>query len=325
MRRLNVFCLTAAVLVMFGGWARAEERTRFDDFFAPGEIADYDLYVEPGHSGSPRVLDQRLWGSTPIVKRSSDTVSLNGRASLFDFSQPVPIPNTSVVFPDELYSVSGGASYLHKAGDRRQFGGNFSVGSASDKLFNSIHETEFQVTASAMIPSGQRNAWLFLLNYSNNRNFLNNIPLPGLAYIWNEPDHGFRAIIGFPFLYLSWRPDENWNARLSVTGTTNQRAEITRRIVGPLRAFLAYERSPLQWMPAGRADNSDRLIYDEKKTLLGLRSPITKVLSADLSGGRTFDRRMFEDHDAAHSDAPRATLANGWIVFFDLTARWNYK
>jgi hypothetical protein len=317
-RHTSFFILFAAVLC---AGPAAAAGSRFDSFFAPGNSAEYGLQVEPAHDGSPRVLHQKARGSLVLAKTEAQSWTLQGGASHFDLSQKVVLPQTGVVFPDSLGSVEGGISYLRRLGDRRQWGANFSVGSASDHLFNSIHETEFQLTGSYMIPARRQNAWLFLLQYSNNRTFLNNVPLPGFAYLWNLPERGFQLIAGFPFLSLNYRPTPAWSMGLNLLGT-NQSAEIARRVAGPVWAYAAYQNAPEQWMRRGRNDNANRLIYDEKKAGLGLRSELGKRFSLDLFGGRTFDRRLFESRNATHTGAPRVNLRNGWLTGLTLSARW---
>jgi hypothetical protein len=292
-----------------------------DNFFAPGNSASYGLQYEPDHDGQPRVLQQKVRGSLIAAQMESDVWTVTAGGSLMDLSQTVTIPQTGVVFPESLGSVETGVNYLKKLGERRQWGASVSVGSASDQLFHSIYETEFQVTGHYLFPSRGYNAWLLLMQYSNNRTFLNNIPLPGFAYMWNKPEKGLQLIAGFPFLALTYKPQPDWSAVLSVLGFTNNSAELARRIKGPVWTYVAYQRNPEQWMRAGRNDHSNRLIYDEKRTVLGFRSEIGK-LAIDLSGGRTFDRRLFESQDATHTGAPRVNLKNGWIISVVLSTRW---
>jgi hypothetical protein len=46
----------------------------------------------------------------------------------------------------------------------------------SDRLPHSIHETIVRASADYRIPSGERNAWLSFLGYSDNRYFLDDAP-----------------------------------------------------------------------------------------------------------------------------------------------------
>lgn len=313
------------LILMLVGVAGLQAAPGFDSFFAPQDVVGYRIASEPARDGSPSVVDQGVEGSVRLAGNPSRRWTLHGSASLFNVSRPVTLPQTGVVFPESLGAVDGGASYLHRIGDRRQWGARLSVGSASDHLFDSIAETEVQMTGSWMIPHRAQNAWFFLLSYSNNRSFLNNIPLPGIAYLWNKPEKGFRAVIGFPVLSLSYSPMKAWQAQLFLLGPTQQGVEISRRLTKALEAYAAFQRNPQLWMRTNRDNNDNRLIYDEKKTLLGLRHPLGPYLSLDLSGGRTFDRRLFEARDASRTGTPRATLANGWIIQFAFQARWGKR
>jgi len=67
-----------------------------------------------------------------------------------------------------------------------------------------------------LFSSAARNSWLLALSYSNNRPYLNNIPLPGFAYIIRGDR--FNAMIGFPFISADYRPDPDWDFRFSIAG-----------------------------------------------------------------------------------------------------------
>jgi len=298
------------------------EGSRFDQFIAPGNSSDYTAVAEPAGKGSPEVFRQSGRISAVAVKTDSDTWTTAGRVSHLGLSQSPVVPQTNLVIPDSLWNVQGSLGYLHQLGERRQWGSSLSVGSASDRLFHSIHEMEFQATGSYMIPSREHNAWLFLLNYSNNRAFLSNVPIPGFAYVWRKPQQGFQAVVGFPFLALSCHPPKAWSADVTIFGTTNQSVELARRLIGPVRAYLRYERNPLSWLRAGRDNDSNHLLYDEKKALIGLKSRLGHGLFLDIAGGRSFDRRFFEALDAGHTNAPEATLANAWLLTATFSARW---
>src|SRR5437588_11457044 len=75
------------------------------------------------------------------------------------------IPNTSQPFPEELYNIRFGTSYRHQFDNDWVGGASVSVGSASDQPFSTINELVANVSAYLRVPSGERNAWLFSLNY----------------------------------------------------------------------------------------------------------------------------------------------------------------
>jgi hypothetical protein len=70
-------------------------------------------------------------------------------------------------------------------------GGDLVVGSASDRPFASIDEISFQADALLRVPWRESFAWIFLLNYSNIREFAPHFPLPGVTL--DTADHAFRS------------------------------------------------------------------------------------------------------------------------------------
>lgn len=313
--------LVSCLLLLSAGIHAEDRMSRFDSFFAPGDAASYSFWAEPGGRDHPRIYDQSLRGSAVLSKKDDQTWSVTGRATQFEMNHELAIPGTGVRFPDELWDVQGGVSYLHRLGDRRQWGLNASVGSASDELFHSIHETSLQTTASYRKPSGPLNSWLFFLTYSNNRAFGNRVPLPGFAYLFRDPQRGVQMTIGFPFVLIAYTPNPDWSAHVSLFGTTNQSAEISRRIDGTVRAYVAYDHNPTSWFRAGRANTTDRLIDEEKRAVVGMRAPVARNLSIDVSGGRTFGRRFFEAKDVRSANVSHLSVGDGWLAAINLSLR----
>jgi hypothetical protein len=186
------------------------------------------------------------------------------------------------------------------------------LGSDSDELFHSIHETTIRAGADYRLPAGVHNAWLFSLNYSNNRHFLNGIPLPGIGYYFEALDRRLQGLVGFPFLALRYRPTEDWTARLSLFGPRNLNVEIGRRLIRSIRAYTAFLWGSQEWEIANRQDTSNRLFFVRKRAAVGLRSPLPHGFILDVSGGREFDRRFFENDSSSYSSVPTIGLAPAW-------------
>jgi len=287
------------------------------------DAVDYQLWDVPGRSGaSPTMVDQRETGRFIVSKTDSDTWSVNERFGHLGIGEPISIPGINTSVPQDLWSIEGGAGYNHQFNNGRQFGLNFNVGSDSDHPFYSIHEDVFRVTANYRLPSGDHNAWLFFLNYSNNRYFLNNVPLPGVGYYFQAYDNRLQGLIGFPFASLRYVPTPNWNAQISIFGPRNVNAEIVRRILGPLKAYTAFQWNAQEWLIADRQDYSNRLIFDKKRVALGLRSPLPGGFLFDVSGGRQFDQRFFVNDSSSYSDVPTAGLPPTWFFQTKLTYRF---
>jgi hypothetical protein len=278
-----------------------------------GNSASDTFEVSPGRSNAPRILYEDLRGTAAVAKSDKETWSVFGRASLFDLSQAPVIPTLNLAVPTDLYTVQAGGAFSHEQSDRRGWGARVSVGSASDHLFDTIHETEFQGSVQYELPSGEHNAWFLLAQYSNNRTFLNNVPIPGFAYLWNRPDDHFRAIVGFPFIAIFYDPAP-WSFRATFFGPAQQHLEVVRKLIGPLSAFAAYDHSPLSWLRMQRDNHANRLIYNQQKGLGGLRCALGRHGFFELAGGYSFQRQFYESKDATHADVPKANIPSAPFV-----------
>ncbi len=289
---------------------------------AQGNSLDYSLNVVPGQSnGGPAMVDNRENARFVVAKTDKDTWSVNQRFGVFTVGDSLSIPGVATV-PGDLYTLEMGGGYSHRLGAGREIGLNANVGSDSDRLFNSIHETAFRVTASYRLPSREKNAWLFFLNYSNNRHFLNNVPLPGVAYSFVSERAHLDGMIGFPFLALRWQPTEDWTGQLSLFGPRNLTAEVSRRVAATLRGYSLFQWGSPEWMTINRSDTSNRLFFDRKKVGLGLRSPLPYGLLVDVSGGRQFDQHFFINDSSSYKDVPTAGLPPAWYI--DIRLAWRF-
>lgn len=310
------FVLAAGVPVF------AQARGPLDMLMSPRDSAAYSFEAVPGGSGAPAVTDQSLQGTLLLTKDQDRRWSAGARAGRFESGRPVALPNGRGAVPHLLWNLETGLGYHRKLGERRAWGGRVSVGSASDKPFDSIQEAEFRATAFYTMPSKESNAWLFFLNYSNNSTFLSGVPFPGFAYSWRRPKQGWQVTAGFPFISASYQPDSDWVLRASLFGAVGVDAEVERRAWRKLKAYAAFQRRPRQWLRADRLESRDRLVYDSKEARLGLRCPVGDGVDVDLSAGRSFDRRFFEARDASRSPAERTAFGPAWIFKAALTARF---
>jgi hypothetical protein len=321
-------CLLAALLCSCAAAAAAQEYgAGFSRFMGYNEDrARYSDVEEVGDRG-PFLWRQEADVSQTVYRSTPDAWTVNGRAGELELgSGSVTIPQSGVVVPEKLWLLQGGAGYSHEIGDRRRWGASAALGSASDRPFLTWRDDEAQASVYYQMPSRERNSWIFLLNYSNNRPFANNVPIPGFAYVIDDPAHRLDAVIGFPFLHVRWRPNENWTMSASLFGGgASYSLEASRKLDERLSFYARLERTPLQWMRAERANTSDRLIFDSKTADVGLRAKLGREISLDASIGRAFDRSFFEARDASHSGGvPRATLANATVFQTSLAWRWGH-
>ncbi|MCR4296245.1 MAG: hypothetical protein NUW21_11975 [Elusimicrobia bacterium] len=316
--------LLASVIVFAAqAAAHAQARGPLDALTSPRDSAAYSFEAVPGGPGGPAITDQSLQGTLLLTRerKQERQWSAGARAGRFETERPVALPSGRGEIPHLLWTLEAGLGYHRRLGERRAWGGRVSVGSASDRPFDSIQEAEFRAAAFYTAPSKESNAWLFFLNYSNNSTFLNGVPFPGLAYSWRRPKEGWQVTAGFPFIAASYQPDADWSLRASLFGAVNFDVEAERRAWRDLKLYAAFQRRPRQWLRADRRESRDRLVYDSMEARLGLRCPVVEIADVDLSAGRSFNRRFFEARDASRSPSERTAFGPAWIFKAALTAR----
>jgi hypothetical protein len=317
---------TALMLLACGVPLRAQEYGGgVLSFLSGGDRAETSAFVMPGRAGAPSLAREELNGSGVVARGAADRWTVSGRASELELgATPVVLANGATV-PRKLYNVQAGGGYARDLGDRNRWGGSASLGSASDRPFNSFGEVSGGVSAYYQKPSGDRASWVFLLNYSNNRPFLNNVPIPGVAYLSRSADGTLTWAAGFPFVYARWKPEPEWTLTANAFGFGNVYGlEAERRIAGPFSAYARVEREPLQWLRAGRADGADRLEFDSSDARLGARAAAGSGL-LDASLGRAYARSFYEDHRSSGRPSDRTRLADAWIASLRASWRWGKR
>ncbi len=320
---MKILWLAAAALLS-GAPARAQEYGRgFVSFLGvEGDRVEDAAYFMPARAGAPSVSREEVRGSQTVARGTDDRWTVDGRLGAFGLgTTPVVLPD-GVVVPRELWNVSGGGGYSRDLGDRKRWGASAGIGSASDRPFGSGREVSGTGSAYYQIPGGERASWVFLLNYSNNRTFANNIPLPGVAYFTRSADGRLTLAVGFPFVFARWRPDDDWTVAASAFGFgDNYALEAGRRLLGPVTAYARLEREPQQWLRYGRANAADRLTFDTSDVRVGARAQLGRG-SLDASFGRAFDRRFSEGRDIGRSGSSLTRLADAWIASLRGSVRW---
>ncbi len=310
--RNSAFVLLISLLLSVG--AKAQD---FSRMVAPPAMqktrAIFTDSIQPethiGQGGDKTTMHRGVLAvAVPFAKteRNSWTVSTNyGWIDFAPDQQQVP----------DLYNFDLGLTYTEMIEDKKMWAGSFSIGSASDLLFKNPSVTTFRGNYFYVNPKSETETWMFLVNYSNNRPFLNNIPLPGFAYIY-APSKTFRGTFGAPFAQLSWEFAEGWTYNFFTLVPWVLKTSVDYTIAGPAKAYVGVDFSQATYYLHDRKDRNERLFYDEKKLFIGAKSPINKSLFADLEAGYSFDRRFFTAED--YERDPANPIALGASVYVKL-------
>jgi len=286
----------------------------------PRKAVDYAFQGTPASGGSPSIQEHSLRARFALVQNSTVTWAVYQQASLFDLNHPLTIPENGLSIPETMGSIETGATYLRILPGKRTLGITASIGSASDQLFYSRHELIANLTVTYRRPSGPRNAWITFLNYSNHREFLNNVPIPGIGYYWQTASRKWRVAAGFPFIVALLLPSPTTDARFMLFGPRRMGLEAGWRFKGQSRLYGGWEWGAQEWLLANRINTDNRLFFDRKRLQLGVQWPLIPQLSLDLSGGREFDRRFFENR-SSKDNVPTLGLHPTWYGLLKVALR----
>jgi len=223
------------------------------------------------------------------------------------------LPDSGDPLPDHLWELRLGGTYRRFLDGDRWLGLSAAVGSQSDEPFHSPDEVGVDATAVYRVPWGESSALLFLLNYSNTRDFWNHVPLPGLACSY-QPSRRVLALVGLPASFLRAQWESGWGVSLFYLLPRTARAETSYRFFPEATAFAAFQMDHEQHFRAGREDKGDRLAYYEKRVEAGLRYEAPADLDLEVAVGYAFDRYYFEGRDFGDRGDDRLDLRDGPLL-----------
>jgi len=305
-------------------WAQSEQ------WLSPklGEVmlrSDYRLTFYPDEEVKDQHTDfgsveHRLSLTAPLWQDDRDEWSISGSVRLQEIDTRAVLPDTFQSFPDRLWDIKVSPAYRHRFDNGWIAGASVSVGTASDKPFNSFDELVVRATAFLRVPHGERNAWLFTLNYSNHQEQFEGIPIPGVAYVYSPSDR-FTAVLGFPFSTIRGQITEKLSAELTYVPIRFVRARLTYQLFRPLRIYAGFDWDHDSYLLAGRGDKDDQLFYYEKRATAGVRFDLRHV-GVELSGGYAFDRYYFEGEGYSDRRENRLDVGAGPFVVLRVGVRF---
>ncbi|MBU1274923.1 MAG: hypothetical protein KJ720_06055 [Proteobacteria bacterium] len=327
--RLIRTCLIALICCL--AWAGAARAQVLDAWMIPevGKLKfnlNYDVTYSPDRQVEGQEVDMGYTRHSgrflaPLWQTSRHELALHGRAAYMSVDTSAILPTSGREFPGDLWDLRLGATYRHKMDRGWVFGGEFTVGSPSDKPFNKFDDTSVSATATLLTPQGKNHRWLFLLNYSNTRDFLAGIPIPGVAYAYTPGPH-LNILLGLPVASIRYKPAPKW----TLSGLyIYPRTIITRFAYRPWHwgeGFVGFDWTYQRWFLSDRTDDKDRLFFYQKEAKVGLKFFLPQGLTMNLTGSYAFDRLWFQGDDWDDRDQDRINLENGYIL--SATLNWRF-
>lgn len=207
---------------------------------------------------------------------------------------------------DQLKSLKLGFGY------RKTTWGVFSdFGSESDTLFK---DDSLTLSLTGFLEDGP---WVYFLNYSNNRTFLNHWPLPGIAYKLNSNDKKWKFYIGAPFFFASWNPIKPlvftyftllpYTHNLSVVYFINH-----------IRLLGGVQTGPKSFVASFIDPERARIYYDEKSAYIGTVVPFSKRGAVVLKLNRNFSQKLSLSKSYQNHFSNEVRFSDSTTVSFDL-------
>ena len=257
------------------------------------ELGTRNDLTNKGADNRLNVYDGQL--AVNIIKSTTQTLTFSGEFETLDtgFSD-FNIGRENVSTDGHLSNQSVSLGYKRNIGS---LGENLSLtlsyGSASDKTFSNSRNNAVNLTATyGFKKSNEKSQWLLLLNYSNNRTFLNNIPLPSVGYLY-RPSDKFTVFAGLPFISLTWVDFPNYIHSISIS-PASLKLDFSWGILGPIRFYSLFNYQAQSYLHLNRSEDELRLLFVEKRVGVGLRAPVSRAVSFDFGLGYSFDRYLFE-------------------------------
>lgn len=257
----------------------------------------------------------------PIAQSDVDAyaIQLRGSRLTLDRDHTTTAPNGLI--PRDLGSISVGPFFRRKLEGGDILAGDVQVGRSGIELGSSTTAT----TVSANMFWGRKKEegggqWIYLLSYSNSRSTFNNVPIPGFAYVksfTSESSQGLWAA-GAPFLFTMIRA-KPWSFTSLITPFSSF-IEGGYSIVGPISAFLRFGWQPQGFKVSGGPN--ERILYEEFRTQLGIRSPITKELMVNAGVAFCDGRRVTWSDSLFKSSGLESRLEDEWSLFLGLSGRF---
>lgn len=273
----------------------------FENLWAPKQEIEKD-------AGKTDVIYRQFLFSQQLVKAEKLSFGITTRYQKLDFNKDQGLLR-------DYYNIQFGGNFTYSLADNRFWTLSYSYGSASDKPFNKSRDAVDTVNFVHKL----NERWFFVANYSNNRSFLNGVPLPGVFYV-KEMTREKILILGFPF--IMWKTPVGQKFSFTFVGLMpwNYRARFHYQVAPFFRPYIGVEQVPHIYFRSDREKRYDRVFWFERRLGLGVEGGITRQIRFDLSGGFSFDRQLYEARNLNNKKKSLNNIENGVYTAVTLKA-----
>lgn len=267
------------------------------------------------------VTHGRLEVSVPVAQSDVDAYAIQFRTTRLTLDRDRVTSGAGVIVPRDLGSISIGPFGRRKLENGDMIAGDVQVGRSGIQLGSNATET---TVSSNLFWARKKDAddgqWIYLLSYSNSRSTLNNIPVPGFAYMKSFKTESAQGlwVAGAPFFFAMIRA-QPWSFTSLLTPFTSF-IEGGYVFAGPFGVFARFGWQPQCFKVAGGP--TERVVYEEFRTVLGVRGPIAKGLMASLGAAYSDGRRVAWTDSILRAGDYQSRLEDEISLYLSMNARF---
>lgn len=190
-------------------------------------------------------------------------------------------------FPSQLIDASfAGGTFLSK-NNGWVTGLTLGVGYAGDEPF--ARGTAWYGKADFVIAKefNEKDSVGIGLDYDGNRTYLPDVPLPGFGFS-HRFDPKLKMVFGVPVTSVDWKPIEHLEIKLDYTLVQDMDADIGYEFIPHWTVYGGFQTRRDAFHIAG-LPNHRRLLYQQRRTEVGVRFQPAKVVSLVVAAGYGFD------------------------------------
>ena len=242
----------------------------------------------------------------PLYQKEETTYAVSAKSQHLHFGH-LTAKNNFVPITD-LYSQQVSLSMAFNDQEKNTWKISGGYGSASDKPFENSQSSVFDMNLSKKVQIDQRTSWTYFLNFSNNRGFLNNIPLPGFMYSTMNETMTQGAMFGIPFLTYWIRPTEKLTFTVFYLVPLTASVQASYNFTRFIQAGLKLSTGQQSYMRSDRTEKKDRIIYASDKASASLKANLSQSLVVELELVKAFNRSLFDGKDVTSLSSDRFEL-----------------
>lgn len=265
-----------------------------------------DLWTDPDLNKTSPFRIYEAIVDIPYPAKNDQFVFLNSQVEGFSSGRAdLVVGRNRVLIGSDLRTQDTGLGYFKKGVHSSWFSIEAAYKSDSDAPFKNSGMIWIETTAIYALPTSSDWQWILLLNYSKNRGYLNNRPIPllGVKYPFG-PD--WQMTVGLPFLDLEYKSDPWWAHFVAVPTGTRLEAEKALNHTFLFNTRCGY--TSRSYLHERREVDDDRLFFEEKFISVGFQTKVSEEARIEFNVGYSYDRNFYEAKQVFIPAGPRTRL-----------------